>query len=429
MLAVLFLGATFLLIVISMIAESLYHFSPTETTHFLEEEHIDTKERNAIIEKISANLEPAKLSFSTLWVLTGVVFYIASLLAMERLAFFREAHEHIVVAAAFVLTALCVFILSEGIGSFLGKEYSEKVLLSTYSLIILVAFVMTPLTRLTGRLRFLIERILGTPKKDAEEEGEEEIIQMVSDKEKEGLIEEDAKEMIESIIKMDDVDVADVMTPRTEMILIPSNTAMTEVLETASEHGHSRLPVYEGTPDNVIGVFYVRDLLDPLRTKNISELSLTNVMRAPYFVPEYKNVSELLRDFKKKKLHMAVVLDEYGGTAGVITVEDILEEIVGEIQDEYDEEEEDISVKPIDEHTIEADARIHIRKINEALSLELPEQGDFESLGGFITDKIERIPQKGENFTFDGIKVYILDADNRRVKLVKVERLPGEVDH
>jgi len=232
--------------------------------------------------------------------------------------------------------------------------------------------------------------------------------------------EEEAQEVLRTIQRIRTVDVSEIMTPRIDMVSVDSISSLEEARRLALEHGHSRLPVFERNRDHIVGVLYVKDLLKYLDPEAWRATKIADVMRKPYFIPETKSVADLLEEFQRRKVHMAVVLDEYGGTAGIVTIEDIIEEIVGEIQDEYDAEEP-APVKHLDEHTAEVDAKIHVDVLNDAMNIDLPESDDYETLAGFITAALGRIPKKGELLEHDGVLLTVLEADVRKIHRVRVE--------
>ena len=225
------------------------------------------------------------------------------------------------------------------------------------------------------------------------------------------------KEMIKGVVDLAEKDAKDIMVPRTDVVFIPSNMTKEEILDLVAESGFSRFPVYEETIDNVIGILYVKDLLRAIVKKD--EFVLENVLRKPYFIPDSKKINALFHDFRKKRVHIAVAVDEYGGVAGIICLEDILEEIVGEIQDEFDEDEvEDIiQTGP---STYLCDTRVSIDDLNEELDIKLPHE-DYETLGGFVFDLFDKIPVKFEKKEYEGMTFIIQDIIGNKIKSVKIE--------
>ena len=232
--------------------------------------------------------------------------------------------------------------------------------------------------------------------------------------------------MIESIIAFRNVEVVSAMTPRTEMIAIPADLPVAEAVQVALERGHSRIPVYTDNLDNIVGLLYIKDLLNFWSKKEAaSDQRVGELVREPFFVPENKDLGELLQEFRKTKVHMAIVVDEYGGTAGVITIEDILEEIVGDIADEYDPEE-DIRVRVLADDLVEVDARVHVDDLNQELQLDLPEDDDYETVGGFLFAVLGHVPKAGEVCQVDGYEFQVVEADLRRINRVRIKRLTQE---
>jgi CBS domain containing-hemolysin-like protein len=287
---------------------------------------------------------------------------------------------------------------------------------------------LRPVIGLGSWVATLVGRVSGTSaSEENHREADEEIMSAVSEAEKEGGLEEEQRDMIASIINFRDADAEEIMTPRTDMIGIPIDASVEEARHLALDKGHSRIPVYEENRDNIIGVLYAKDLLEYWGVPDAEVPPLKTIMRKPYFVPESKLVSELLRDMRQNKIHMAIVLDEYGGTAGLITIEDILEEIVGEIEDEYDPD----AAQPIIQFSlneIEVDARVHVDEINERLSIELAEDEDFETIGGFVFDHLGKVPAAGESFSYEGIRFTVLEADERRIQRVRIVVPPRSED-
>ena len=195
---------------------------------------------------------------------------------------------------------------------------------------------------------------------------------------------------------------------------------MQTILETVIQAGHSRIPVYEENIDKIVGLIYAKDLLDQIG-KSAGDFSISHKIRNAYFVPETKPLRALLHEFQNQKLHLAVVLDEYGGTAGIVTIEDILEELVGEIVDEYEERPPE-PIKKLNETTIEADARTYIDDLNDQFEMNLPEDEDYDTLGGFVFSHLGSIPKTGETFEYEDVKFTITAAEARRIKRVRIQK-------
>ena len=269
----------------------------------------------------------------------------------------------------------------------------------------------------------LVRRLAGVPVEDAQsyaDKIEEEILNAVSEGELHGAVDSEEKQMIESVIEMGEQRVAEIMTPRTDIVAVKVEDSKETVLNVIRKHGHSRIPVYENTIDTILGVLYVKDLL---RHADETTFQLRSLMRKALFIPESKPVRELLREFQKRKLHIAIVLDEYGGTAGLVTIEDILEEVVGELADEYEVAEPE-PIRQIDELTYEVDARVRIDELNERLKIEVPEHADYETIGGFVFSSMGKIPKVGEKCEREAFALQVIGAEARRVTRVLLTLTP-----
>ena len=243
---------------------------------------------------------------------------------------------------------------------------------------------------------------------------EEDIAQSEVEKELEELKEE-KQDMIRGVEDLSTTTVKEVMVPRIDVDFISIDTPLDELLEKLSESGHSRFPIYSESVDNVIGILYVKDLIYSLAKKE--EYSLEKIIRKTYFVPESKRIDSLLREFKRRHLHIAMAIDEYGGISGIVTMEDIIEEIVGDIQDEFDNEKEDIIV--LGTNTWLCDARVNLEDLNESLETDFPAT-DFDSLGGFAFDIFGKIPAKFEKASYKNYDFIIQDMEGHRINMIKI---------
>ena len=270
-----------------------------------------------------------------------------------------------------------------------------------------------------GKILDRIRKIFsaGTPD-EGQNRLEEEIQSIIDAGEEKGLIDAQSGAMIESILEFRETLAREVMIPRTDILAIGSDAPIEEIIELIIRHGHTRIPVYSGSIDNIIGILNVKDLLKfwprPVRQEDI-----LSILRKPYFIPETKNIHLLLHELKEKKLHMAIVIDEYGGTSGLVTLEDLIEEIVGEIRDEHDQEEEKFVDLP-DGYTL-VDSRVEIEAFEQHFGIEIP-GGKYETLGGFILDAVKRIPMTGDVIQHDSLEMVIASADERSIKRVKIRK-------
>jgi CBS domain containing-hemolysin-like protein len=261
----------------------------------------------------------------------------------------------------------------------------------------------------------LVSRLMTGRKKITEEE----IHDFIEASEEEGLVNEEESEMIRSIFSMRTTVVREIMLPRTVMACVSVEATVRELLDTIISCGHSRIPVYEHTIDNIIGLLYAKDLLKCWGEQE-EQVQVRAIMRPPYFIPETKNLEQLLQEFKRKRVHLAIVIDEYGGTSGLITIEDLLEQIVGDIQDEYDCEEVLFTVNK--DGSISADARMPVEELEEHFNI-LIERDKFDSVGGLIFHLTGKIPATGDIIEGAGLQLTILDADERKIKKVSIARI------
>lgn len=266
--------------------------------------------------------------------------------------------------------------------------------------------VLGALTRfLTGRRRALTE---------------EELQEAISSSEEEGLLDETEGDMLQAIFEFGDTIVREIMVARPDMVCCAADAPLDELLDLILSSGHSRVPIYEGSIDRVVGVVYAKDLLRYWGAGN-EELSPPAVMRPPFFVPETKRIEELLVDFRTRRVHMAVVVDEYGGTSGLITIEDLLEEIVGDIQDEHDREED--WAQPQSDGSLLLDARANVEELEERFDIEISRE-KFDTIGGLLIHLLGKVPQAGEVTRTHGLLLRVIDSDERKVRKVLACRDP-----
>jgi CBS domain containing-hemolysin-like protein len=261
----------------------------------------------------------------------------------------------------------------------------------------------------------LLSRLMTGRKKITEEE----IHDFIEASEEEGLVNEEESEMIRSIFSLRTTVAREIMVPRTVMACVSVEATVRNLLETIIGCGHSRIPVYEHTIDNIIGLLYAKDLLKCWGEQE-ERVQVRAIMRPPYFIPETKNLEHLLQEFKRKRVHLAIVIDEYGGTSGLITIEDLLEQIVGDIQDEYDFEEVLYTVNS--DGSVNADARMPVEELEELFNIQI-ERDKFDSVGGLIFHLTGKIPATGDLIEGAGLQLTILDADERKIKKVSIARI------
>ncbi|TMI91104.1 MAG: HlyC/CorC family transporter [Bacillati bacterium ANGP1] len=321
--------------------------------------------------------------------------------------------------AAFLATALVLLIIAEIAPKTLAARYADRFVLVVAGPIGTLMRIFTPLIRVLSLVATALIRPFGghiTPR--APLVTEEQLRFLVQLGEEEGVIEQEEREMIHSVFEFGDTVVREVMRPRVDISAVPADATLNRALALMTERGHSRLPVYEGTIDHVLGVVYIRDLIPALRHGRLDQ-PVSELKRPPFFVPESKKVDELFKEMQQRKVSVAIVLDEYGGTAGLVTVEDLLEEIVGEIQDEYDLEEKPIQL--VGDRTAVVNARVHLDEVNELLGVRLP-QDEVDTVAGLVYSLFGRVPAPGETFALPGIELRVEKTLGQRITRVRITR-------
>lgn len=283
-----------------------------------------------------------------------------------------------------------------------------------------VSKLLGPLAYGARGANFLVKRLLGVTVEESEEEAlEEEIRTIVAEGQLDGLLDSDTRDMIEGVIELDDANVADIMTPRDKMDVMSVGLGWNEVLEYVTEVGRTRIPVYNGTQNEFIGILYVKDLFVELRKPEKNRRDLRDILRTKWNVPLTMHLDELLQQFRQTRNHLALVADEYNGVAGLVTIEDVLEEIVGEIVDESDKEDQG-EIRIVDNHEAVVVGRAHIEEINEQAGFDLPEDDEFDTIGGFLMHRLGQVPKQGDTVHWKELQITVLEASRRRAELVRI---------
>ena len=328
---------------------------------------------------------------------------------------------------AFVITAVLVSTFSVAIPLSFARYHPEKLLARSMTALGILDFVGRPLSAVLDRLDPIVRRVCGGEKPlSAEDAVSEKIMTVVEDQEAEGAMDRGQKEMIEAVFDLTDTTAGQIMTPRIEMTCVEAGARLDQLKATIMREGHSRIPVFEKNVDHIVGILYAKDLLQLVGDDRNGQFDLRRTLREALMVPESKSVKQLLTEFKSRKVHIAIVIDEYGGTAGLVTIEDILEELVGEIQDEYEPATEDPAIRRIDETTFDIDARVHVDDLNDDLKTRVPEDEDYETVGGFVFSTLGHIPNVGERFHFENARFTVTHAERTRVNRVRVEVVSAE---
>ncbi|MEE9395072.1 MAG: hemolysin family protein [Planctomycetota bacterium] len=314
----------------------------------------------------------------------------------------------------FLLAIAFCAVLIGGLVHAVVRQHAERVLLTLFVFVVAVHRALTPLRR---PIEAIARLGVGQPELSDEEDAVEEILDAVAEGEAEGTIAEGAAEIIENIMEFKDSTVREVMTPRTSMICVRSDKNIDDAMALVEEHGYSKIPLYGENRDDIVGVVFLKDIMRRRREGN--DLKLADLARKAFFVPETKRVHELLKEFQLQKSQIAIVIDEFGGTSGLVTVEDIVEEIVGELEDEFDTSGTP-DIDQLGEREFEIDAKVSIDELNDMLELELPQDGDYETVGGFLSARLGKVPEPGEETEYEGVNFAVTEADERRVKRVRV---------
>ncbi len=323
----------------------------------------------------------------------------------------------------FIIAAAIFSIFTLAIPHAWAKYAGEKILSRTYRLLTFCAAIASPVLYILQIYDGFIRRLAGvveTTPDQLQEEKQEEFLNGLEQRRMEGVVDEEQQQMIESVLELSDTTADEIMTPRTDIVAVEVSSDLQTVLDIINSAGHTRVPVYEENIDNIIGLIYAKDLLTEVG-KTEADFRLRDKLRKAYFVPETKPLRSLLHEFQNQKLHIAIVLDEYGGTAGIVTLEDILEELVGEITDEYEEPTPEL-VREIDRSTIEADARTYVDDLNDEFEMNLPEDEDYDTIGGFVFSHLGYVPKTGQTFDYKNLKFTITSAEARRIKRIKIQR-------
>jgi putative hemolysin len=321
-----------------------------------------------------------------------------------------------------LLLSLFTIVFGELVPKSLALAHTEAFALRLSGFIVILLRLFGPLVAVLTAVTSAVSRMLGAGEHSQGVMSTEELKILVERGGEQGILEAEEEQMIHAVIELGDQRVHEVMVPRIAMVSLAATASMDEAIDTVIEGGHSRIPVYEESIDEIIGILYAKDLLPFLKGSVAERPSLRSILRTPVFVPESMSVDDLLHEFQRRKVHIGIVLDEYGGTAGLVTIEDLLEEIVGEIQDEYDEEEPLIVRISDDEARI--DGRADVDDIAELFdtNLGLEDADEYDTVGGLIYHRIGGVPKPGDQVVVDGLTLTVETTDGRRVGKVLVVR-------
>ena len=324
-----------------------------------------------------------------------------------------------------IILSFFTLVFGELVPKRLAMKYYEKISYATIGVIRGISVVTAPFVKLLTFSTNMVSKIFGVGEAEEEVVTEEEIKMMIDEGEEKGTIERGEKQLLNNVFEFNDIIVSEVMTPRTEMYAIDINNDIYDSLDEIDEFKYSRIPVYEDNIDDIKGILFIKDIIKPL--KENKRIDIRSIIREPYFVPESKDIDELFKEMQANKVQIAIAIDEYGGTAGLITMEDIIEELVGNIFDEYDEEE--IDYKKIDDNTYILSGAITSYELKKIFDIEFPE-GDYETLSGYLIDKLGRIPDEDEHPIIEDVNLTykVEEIDDKRIKYVKVCRNMNKIE-
>ncbi len=343
---------------------------------------------------------------------------VAALFA-TRLAILWQVSIDLAVMVEVVVVTLLLLLLSEITPKTLALRHASRFARTFGGVMLFFFYAFKPLTAILNALTSGLAERLEIAKRGYFFK-EEELRTLIEVGQEQGALQEEEREMLHSIFEFRKTQVKEVMVPRIDMVCIEKNASLDELISLIHQKGHSRIPLYEGSVDKILGIIHAKDLLPYLNEKE-KKIDLVNLARKTLFVPEYKHIDELLREFQREKIHMAIVVDEYGGTAGLVTLEDILEEIVGEIQDEYDQETP--LFRRINDQTYVVNAKIDLHDLNDELDMDLPTEEDYESLGGFIFNLIGKVPEEKQSIRYKNYEFVIEKVERNRILQVKIRKL------
>ncbi len=398
---------------------TLHNFSPSALR-----DHCAKTGREGRDAWITENVDRGLLSLSLLRTAArGVVFALVFILVLGYGDEVRIAWQPVLLAVA--IAAALTWLFTTVLASSLARYLHVRILAGGLWLVRAATMLCLPVVVGLSFLDEAVRRLSGATKTD-EQMAEVELLHRIEDTHLQGRLNEDAAEMLENLVEFGSTDVGEVMTPRTDI----EGIALTDDLDTVRDFivnaGHSRIPVYGDDLDDIRGILYVKDLIQFIG-RDLAEFKLQSLLRKTLNVPDTKPVSEMLGEFQRSEVHLAIVVDEYGGTKGLVTIEDVLEEIVGEIQDEHDPaDEQPPTLNMIDDRTSEVDGRYHIDDLNEELSLDLPEDEEYDTIAGYVLAQLGHVPESGEAFETERARFTAVEASATHVSKINIELL-GEI--
>lgn len=352
--------------------------------------------------------------FSSASAATGISTYINDILSPLNISYTKEVS----MIGVTLLLSYFTLVFGELVPKRVALKSAEKIALSSVKVINAISIVAKPFIKILSFSTYLVLKLIGNDHSDVEEKvSEEEIRTLIAQSQQDGCIEDDEKKMLDGVFEFNDKTCKEIMTSSKDTFLINIDDDINRVLDEIISLGYSRVPVYEYNIDNIVGVLYVKDLLAESRKVGFDNIDIKEIMQEPYFVPENKKTNELFKVLKEKKIHLAFLVDEYGGFSGIVTMEDLIEEIVGDIDDEYDIEEMNIS--QVDENIFIAKGILPISEVRERFNKNII-SGNYDTLNGYLIANMGEVPKERKEITLDNIKFEILKLGNRRIEEIKL---------
>ncbi len=347
---------------------------------------------------------------------------LATAMVIDLLTHFSVLNKVVAVTTATAVMTAILLVFGEISPKVVAIKYCDRIALAVAPVIAVLSVIFHPFLMLINFVCKPIIKLFGADvKSNAPFVTEDELKMLLTVGEEEGVLEKDEKEMIHSIFEFGDSIAKEVMVPKPDMFCMEVSTPQTEALLKISEQAHSRIPVYEGTIDNIVGIVFAKDLLSLVAEGKGIELK--QILHPVLFVPETKKLDDLLRQMQSQRTQIAVVVDEYGGVAGIVTLEDLLEEIVGEIKDEFDIEEKNVEI--YDDGSAMVDARMTVSDVNEKLQTAIPD-GEYDTIGGFVLSILGKLPQVGDRVRFEDLRLIVEKVAKRRITRIKIGRIKDD---
>ena len=367
-------------------------------------------------------LDPRRSLVSALQLVQVIAIALAT--SLMTYVIVREGGRGPVLIAVVVASALFL-LLGQAIPRALARTKPSTTAGALLSLARFVAMLVRPLSAISDGAADLFTRLFGGEQPDTVPAGsEDELLIITRDDHDDGVIEPEERKMIDNVLRLEETSARDIMVPRVDIVAVAEDASSQDIVDAITEKGHSRLPVFRESIDEIVGILYAKDLL-PFVIGSTRTLPIKQLLRPAYVVPESKRLDDLLAELRRNRVHIAVVADEYGGTAGLVTIEDILEEIVGEIQDEYDEEL--TLLEPVSESEVIVDGRLPIEEIEEALGVAITGEDDpYGTAAGFVHWHLDRMPQQGDHFDAHGIRAEVLDVEGNRLRRLRLTRIAAD---